>query len=253
MNPRYCDLLPIPNLLETRSILFVQPHPDDLEIGAGATMAHLAKSGCHITCLTITNGSVGTYEHNINPEDLAKTRRFEAEKGVTKIGIKNMVWLDFPDGGNLPYEEVRAEVTRVIRELKPSAVLTCDPWLPYEIHSDHIRSGMAAAEAAFLAPMPHFCPEDLLEGLQPHMVEIIGFYYTAYPNTFIDVAKTWELKLSAIDCHKSQFVQNDAGKFKAYLTAKARELGKEHGCKMIESLKVLSPQHLHIFEDAWRC
>ncbi len=253
MKPRYCDLLPIPSLLETSSILYVQPHPDDLEIGAGATMAHLVKSGCHITCLTITDGSVGTYDRNIDPEELAKTRRLEAEMGAATIGIKNMVWLDFSDGGNLPYEEVRAEITKVIRELKPSAVLTCDPWLPYEIHSDHIRSGMAAAEAAFLASMPHFCPEDLQEGLQPHSVEIIGFYYTAYPNTFIDVTKTWELKLSAIDCHKSQFVHNDARQFKAYLTAKARELGKEQGCEMIESLKVLSPQHLHIFEDAWRC
>jgi N,N'-diacetylchitobiose non-reducing end deacetylase len=253
MKPRYCDLLPIPNLLETTSILFVQPHPDDLEIGAGATMARLAHSGCHITCLTITDGSVGTYDRMINPEELAKTRRHEAEKGAAMIGIKNMIWLDFPDGGNLPYEEVRAEVTKVIRELKPSAVLTCDPWLPYEVHSDHIRSGMAAAEAAFLAPMPYFCPEDLQEGLQPHSVEIIGFYYTAYPNTFIDVARTWELKLSAIDCHKSQFAQNDSVQFKAYLTAKAMELGKEHGCEMVELLKVLSPRHLHIFEDAWRC
>lgn len=254
MKPGTCDFLPIPELLKAESLLVIQPHPDDMEIGAGATIARMAQSGIAVTCLTVTDGSVGTLDPDIKPAVLAKTRRIEAGKSAGILGVKDLLWLDFADGGCLPYEEVRARITRVIRQVKPAAVMVSDPWLPYEVHSDHIRTGMAAAEAGFLAGMPHFCPADLRdEGLQPHTVDIFAFYYTAYPNTFIDVSETWPLKLRAIECHASQFQPEQAEMFKAFLTLKARNHAEGQGCEIVETFKVLSPLHLHIFEDAWQC
>lgn len=253
MKPSICDFLPIPDLLKAESLLVIQPHPDDMEIGAGATVARLAQSGVTVTCLTVTDGSVGTYDPTINPAALVKTRRREAEKSAGILGIKDLLWLDFADGGNLPYEEVRAKITRVIRQIKPAAIMVSDPWLPYEVHSDHIRTGLAAAEAGFLAGMPHFCPADLEEGVQPHMVDAFAFYCTAYPNTFIDISETWPLKLRAIDCHASQFPPEQAEMFKTFLTLKARSHAEDQGCDMVETFKVLSPLHLHIFEETWQC
>jgi N,N'-diacetylchitobiose non-reducing end deacetylase len=253
MKHSYCAHLPLPDLSAAASILCIQPHPDDMEIGAGATIARLAASGTAVSCLTITDGSAGTTDPEINPDDLAKTRRLEAEESAAILGVKNLHWLEYADGGSLFVGDIRAEVTRVIREVKPEAVLVCDPWLPYEAHSDHIRTGLASAEAAFLANMPNFYPEDLQQGLQPHAVKMIAFYYTAYPNTFIEVSGTWEKKMAAVSCHKSQFPPGSGDEFKAYLTAKAAALGREHSCKMAEAIKVLSPAHLHISEDTWRC
>ena len=253
MKPAFCDFLPVPDLLKAETLLVVQPHPDDMEIGAGATLARLSGVGANITCLTITDGSVGTYDPNVSSIDLTKTRQKETEQSAGILGINDLVWLDFIDGGNLPYEEVRAKITRVIRQTRPDAILVCDPWLPYEVHSDHIRTGLAAAEAGFLAGMPHFCRADLEDGLEPHSVDIFAFYYTAYPNTFVDVSETWQFKMDAIDCHKSQFSKDQAEMFKTFLTLKSRHHAEGRGCELVEALKVLSPLHLHIFEEAWQC
>jgi N,N'-diacetylchitobiose non-reducing end deacetylase len=253
MKPGICDFFPIPELLKAKSLLVIQPHPDDMEIGAGATLARMIRSGTEVSCLTVTDGAAGTYDSTIKSSDLAKTRRREAERSAEILGLKNLLWLDYADGGILPYEEVRAKITRIIRQLKPAAIMVCDPWLPYEVHSDHIRTGLATAEAAFLSGMPHFCPADIHEDIQPHPVDTFGFYYTAYPNTFIEVTDTWQVKLEAIDCHKSQFAPDQAEMLKTLLTMKASNYAKEQGCKMVETFKVLSSLHMHIFGEAWQC
>ncbi len=246
-----CNLIPVPDLLQTESLLVIQPHPDDLEIGAGATVAKLIRAGKKVSCLTVTDGAAGTYNSKVGGRELAATRRAESEAAAKIIGLKTMQWLNFPDGGNLDYDEIRASITSVIRRLKPETVMVCDPWLPYEVHSDHIRTGLAAAEAAFLAGMPRFYPADLENGLLPYAVKMVAFYYTAYPNTFIDVADTWLLKMQAIDCHVSQFSGAKAEELKTLLQARAAALAVESGAELVEAFKVLSPGHLHIFEDAW--
>ncbi len=253
MKPTICNLLPIPDLFKSKSILCIQPHPDDLEIGTGATVARLAHSGIPVTCLTVTDGSAGTYDPTVNRNQLARTRRLETEKSMHSLGIDELIWLDYTDGGNLPFEAVRSDITRTIRRLKPSTIMVCDPWLPYEAHSDHLRTGMAAAEAGFMSGLPFFCPEDLEAGFEPHKNEIIAFYYTAYPNTYIDVTETWELKMAAIDCHTSQFPPGKKELLKNYLATKASIQAEKQGCDLVEALKVLSPGHLHIFEEAWQC
>ncbi len=253
MKPKYCDLLPIPDILSAKSFLCIQPHPDDMEIGAGATLARLSKAGANIIYLTITDGSVGTYDPNIETENLVKTRRGETEKSGSLVGVKDFLWLDYPDGGTLPLEEVRSDITHIIRKYRPEAVMVCDPWLPYEAHSDHTKTGLAAAEACLLSGMPNFCPADLQEGLKPYSPDMVAFYYTAYPNTFIDVSQSWDIKLEAIDCHKSQFSGVKADKLKSLLTARAESWSDDQDTLYVEALKVLSIEHLHIIEDTWHC
>lgn len=248
---KICDLLPIPDLMQTDSMLVIQPHPDDLEIGAGATVAKLIQAGKKISCLTVTDGSAGTYDGNVSGKQLVAIRKTESEEAAKIIGLSDLHWLNFPDGGNLVYEEVRSAITSIIRQVRPDTLMVCDPWLPYEVHTDHIRTGLAAAEAAYLANMPSFCHLDIENGLQPHAIKIVAFYYTAYPNTLIDVTNTWALKMQAIDCHVSQFSGIKAEKLKNLLQARAAALAAENGTELVEAFKVLSPDHLHIFEDAW--
>ncbi len=251
MKPSFRDYFPVPDLLKTDSLLCIQPHPDDMEIGAGGTLAKMAASGVIITALTVTDGSAGTYDPTVNQDELAGTRREETRKAAALLGIDNLQWLDFADGGNLPFEQVRAEITRTIRALKPATIMVCDPWLPYEAHSDHVRTGMAAAEAFFLSGMPYFCQAGLQDGLLPYQAGSIAFYFTAYPNTVIDVSQTWEKKLAAIACHRSQFPGEKFEMFQAFLTAKAEEAAAQEEGKYAETFKVLTALHMHIFEEAW--
>lgn len=243
----------IPDLLKTENLLCIQPHPDDMEIGAGATISRLTKSGTTVTVLTVTDGSVGTYNSDITPGDLTKLRRTEAETAAKILGVDQMIWLDFSDGGNLVLDHVRSSITREIRKIKPAAVMVCDPWLPYEAHSDHIQTGLAASEACLLSAMPYFYPADLQQGLHPHAVEMIAFYYTAYPNTFINADEHWPNKVAALECHRSQFPAEKLDKLKHYLEKNAGDRATECNCDLVEAFKVLSIDHLHIFEDAWRC
>ncbi len=235
-------------LLESRKILCIQPHPDDMEIGAGGTIAMLSGKGAEITCLTVTDGSAGSRSPSDDPDQLAERRRIEAEAGASILGVNEMIWLDFTDGGYLPLEAVRGEITRAIRLVRPDTLMVCDPWLQYEAHSDHIRTGLAAAEAGFLSGLPNFHPADLQDNIQPHTVELIAFYYTSRPNTLIDVTSTWSLKIEAISCHKSQFSPGQGVDYITRLTEHALKLGEKSGCKYTEAFKVLSRSQLHIFE-----
>lgn len=247
------ELFPVPDLLSMRRVLCVQAHPDDGEIGAGATVARLVQAGARVVYLTVTDGGVGTQDPSIDPPELAGIRRREGEEAARLLGVTRMIWLDFPDGGNLQLPAVREKIIEAVRRVRPDLLMVMDPWLPYEAHSDHRATGLAAAEAALLSGYPHACPQHLAGGLAPHTLKAVAFYATSRPNTFINVSATWPLKLAALKKHKSQFDPDSLEMIGAYLTAKAREHAAGRDFELAEAFKVLSPLQLHLFEDAWRC
>ncbi len=247
------DLLPLPELLSMRRVLCVQAHPDDVEIGAGATVARLIQTGSEVVYLTVTDGGAGTTDSSVTPPELAAIRRREGEEAAALLGVTRMIWLDFPDGASLQLPAVRDKIIEAVRQVRPEAVMVMDPWLPYEGHSDHRVTGLAAAEAVLLSGFPHIAPQHFAAELEPHAPAAVAFYSTSRPNTFIDVTATWPLKIEAVSRHKSQFTPESLGMIGAYLTAKAREHAAERGFELAEAFKVLSPTHLHMFEDAWQC
>jgi N,N'-diacetylchitobiose non-reducing end deacetylase len=251
---RVKDLLPIPNLLAARRILVVQAHPDDAEVGAGATVAKLTAAGVSAAYLTVTDGHMGTEDPSIDPAELVQYRRREGEAAARTLGVAETFWLDFPDGGSLNLVRVREQITRVIRLFKPDALLVNDPWLPYEAHSDHRVTGFAAVEACLYSGLPHYCKEQLQEdGLALHKVDQVALYTSPYPNTYIDVTDFWAAKLDALQKHQSQFSPEMVELLSFYLTEKARELAQDRGCEMVEAFKVLTTTHLHCFEETWMC
>ncbi len=172
-------------------------------------------------------------------------RRAEAERSAKFLGVEELIWLDYPDGEVPAGQELVRRLVQVIRQEKPDAVLTVDPWLTYEAHSDHLHTGMAAAQACLFSSLPLFAT------MAPHQVSMVAFYATSRPNTIINVDATWEEKLTAIKMHESQF----AGvwdQYAAYFDIKARELAQEHIFSYGEAFKVLTPQHLHFFVDTER-
>lgn len=252
------DLIPIPPLEEVKSVLCLTPHPDDAEIGAGGTLARLAQKGVTIYLAVVTDGRRGTFDANQPLETVAAIRQQEQEAAARHLGLKEVRWLGYPDGSTLPAEELRAKFIHLIRELKPQALLAPDPWLAYEAHPDHRATGLAAAEAAIFSGLPAFYPQ---AGLAPHQVELVAFYFTAHPNTFIDVTSTWEQKLAAIRLHRSQFPADNWPLVEGYLTLKASELAQQlvapeentpggDAQTLAEGFKVLTPLHLHINVDA---
>jgi LmbE family N-acetylglucosaminyl deacetylase len=243
------DLLPIPNLLAMRRVLAFAPHPDDVELGAGGTLARLIREGAEVHWVVATDGSMGTTDPAMRPAELAAIRAEEQRRAMEVLGGQHLEWLGFPDMALDPQrsELVRA-VYRTIRRLAPDLVLAPDPWLPYESHPDHRALGVAVAEAACQSPFPHIHPDCGA----PVDAPAVAFYGTAWPNTRVDVTDTFTRKLQALAAHKSQYPPPMDELIGFYARTLAEGYGREAGVPLAEAFKVLSSLHLHFNVDAWR-
>lgn len=245
------NILPIPNLKECRNLLCIQPHPDDNEVGAGATIAKLIKKGCLVTYLTVTDGGIGTLDKD--NKDIVAIREKEILDSAKILGVHRTISLGYKDASYPDEKELCSKIVSVIRQVKPEMIMTVDPFLPYEAHPDHRKVGMAAAEASLFSGFPHFYSYGEANPSETWSVKGVAFYNTAYPNIFIDVDETWDLKLLSISAHKSQFSGEILDMYKQYFDIKSREVAGNRGYTHGEAFKVLTPMHLHANVDAINC
>lgn len=240
------DLIPVPNIMEMRRVLAFSPHPDDNEVGAGATLARLIEQGAEVHWVVATDGAVGA--NDAHHQALAVTRRQEQEKAMRILGGHHLRWLGFSDMTLAEQQNLlEARVMATIRELQPDLVMGPDPWLPYESHPDHRSLGYAIALGASMAPFPMVHPESGPAVESP----AVAFYGTAWPNTRVDVTKTFDRKLEALKAHESQFPPPQGDLVGFYLRTRAQEWGEEVGVPLAEAFKVLTALHLHFNVDAW--
>lgn len=209
-------------------ILNIQAHPDDAECYCGGTLAKYAERGDEVFYLICTKGNRGTYDRTLNIETLTEIRKKETIDAAKILGIKEVYFLDEEDGFLYPDLKLRGKIMKIIRQMKPDIVMTLDPFLPYEIHPDHRTTGILSAEAVVFAGFPHFYPEHLQEGIEPHFVKELYFYHTLEPDYFEDITRFIEKKRNACYCHKSQIEMG--GTQRKATTEDCRsvqELGKE--------------------------
>ncbi|WP_457751025.1 PIG-L deacetylase family protein [Thermococcus sp.] len=231
---------------DVEKVLCIEPHPDDCVIGLGGTIKKLTSAGIEVIYLLLTDGSMGTTDDGISNHELALTRLKEEKESAEMLGVDKIITLDFVDT-ELPYDrEARKEIVTVIRKEKPEMVLMPDPWLPYESHPDHRRTGLLGIEAVSFSGLPNFNQTDLVAGLEPHSVSAIGFYYTHKPNYFVDITDLMDLKLEAIQKHKSQFTDEIWELWEPYLRTIALYYGKLGGTKYAEGIRFVPGLFLHL-------
>lgn len=187
-------------LEEVKSLLCVQAHPGELELAAGGTVLKLTQKGCKVFFLTVTDGSKGTMDASYSPLKLMEVRRKEAMEAGRALGVTEQLFFDDTDGTCPPVVELCRSIMAVIRALKPQSVLIMDPFRPYEFHPDRIAVAKAAAQAAYLSPMPHY-HKDVGE---PHAIDSIVFHTTNNANTFVNIEETITKKREAFFLNASQ-------------------------------------------------
>jgi LmbE family N-acetylglucosaminyl deacetylase len=240
-------ILPTPDVFSAKRVLCVQPHYDDNDIAAGGTLARLRSAGAEIFYLTVTNDLMGVVDASLSSEGAEQALKRDQFAAGKIIGVQEQYWLGFPDAGEYDYFAVRRNLLKYIRLLQPDFIFTPDPWLTYEAHHDHIQTGLATAEAVLFAGMTRIASSDpAVDGAYiGHNILGVAFYYTREPNEIIDIATTWEVKLSAVRCYEAQFDQEGMDELLMALEFKSRQVcdGKdfEHG----EPLKILHPSALH--------
>lgn len=241
--------VPIPKLEKLDSFLFVGPHPDDIEVACGGSVAKLAQAGKKITFLIVTNGCVGSVDPNISSEKLVDVRRAEALESAKLLGVSDVRFLPFDDGVGYDMQAALIEVTRVIADVRPQVVFCPDHTVPSECHPDHLNVGKLTTDAVFFVGW-----EKLLSRLgisaKPCGGIVLAYYYTHKPNSFIGVGKTHKLHMQAIACHKSQFTEKDLKSLKTYFSLRERRFGLRCGKLRAEGFRVLSPTHQHCFPEA---
>lgn len=187
----------------SQRLLLVHAHPDDEVIGSGATMAHYAATGTHVTLVTCTLGDEGEIllphlaHLAADQEDkLADHRLTELRDAMAALGVDDWRILGGPgtyrDSGMMgtpPNDrpdcfwradllEAATYLVKIIREVKPQVMVTYDDFGGYG-HPDHIQAHRVAMYAAALAQAPTFKSE------LGDAWEIQKVYWTAFPRSVV--------------------------------------------------------------------
>jgi LmbE family N-acetylglucosaminyl deacetylase len=245
--------LEIPDLYAAKKILAVQPHYDDNDIPAGGTLAALAEAGIEIVYLTCSDDQMGVIDEKWSFEEADnRLKKDQAEAGKI-IGVKRQHWLGYPDAGEYNYFDLRRNIMRVMRIESPDYVITVDPWLAYEAHTDHILTGKAAAEAAILCGLKRIRTDPQVDAAyEPHEIQCVAFYGTQYPNTCFDISGTIEKKVKAVRSYHAQFTEPELDMLAGYVEHKASRYAEGHDFKYAEMWKVITPRQLHGFTETWK-
>lgn len=224
--------------------LLIAAHPDDIEFGAAGTAAVWAAAGADVTYCIVTNGAAGSNEKDVVPSELVARRKAEQRDAAAVVGVKDVIFLDYPDGALTPSMELRRDLTRVIRRLRPDRVLIMDPTVvlimgegfDYINHPDHRATGEASLYAIFpSAETRPIFPELLDEGLEPHHVNEVYLMMNDKPNVAVDVTAVWDKKIQALLAHRSQVGEDVADMVRKWDEA----TGKEVGVPLAESFRVM--------------
>ena len=195
---------------EIKRILVVTAHPDDLDFGAGGTIAQWTDMGIEVSYCIMTNGDQGGEDHTIARDEMPKIRQREQREAGKVLGVSKITFLNHRDGWLTPTIERRKEIVREIRKVRPDRMLIQSPERNWErifsSHPDHMAAGEIAIQAVYPDSRNAFAFEDLLkeEKLEPWRVREVWVMGHPTPDHFVDVTKTFERKLSALKAHHSQ-------------------------------------------------
>lgn len=225
-------------------VLIVAAHPDDIEFGAGGSAAVWTSQGAEVVYCIVTNGAGGSNSADMTPERLVVIRREEQLAAAARVGVKDVHFLGHRDGELVATMELRRQITRLIRQLRPNRVVIMDPTIvlitgegfDYINHPDHRAAGEAALYAVFPSAGSRLVmPELLDEGLEPHHIDELYLVMSDKPNVAVDVTPVWEKKVAALLEHRSQVDESAADMIRGWDT----ETGKEVGVEYAESFRVM--------------
>lgn len=195
---------------EIERALVITAHPDDVDFGAGGTIAGWTRAGIHVSYCICTNGDQGGFDPNEPRENIPVIRQKEQRDAGAAIGVSDITFLGHRDGWLAPTFELRKELVRAIRKARPQRLVIQSPernWarLPAS-HPDHMAAGEAAIQAVYPDARNPFAWPELLadEGLEPWVVREVWVMSTDKPDHYVDITDTIDAKLAALRAHVSQ-------------------------------------------------
>jgi len=220
-------------------------HPDDVELGCGATIAKLVSQGKKVGIVDLTRGELGT-------RGSAEIRTKETNEASKILGISTRENMDFKDGFFRNDEEHQLKIIQVIRKYQPDFVF-CNA--PDDRHIDHPKGSQLVVEASFLSGLSKIVTDDSLGNTQKQWRPKNIYHYIQWknldPDFIFDVSGFHNAKMNAVKCYSSQFYDPKSKEpetpistknFLDFIQSRAHDFGRligvEHGEGFISNRKL---------------
>jgi N-acetylglucosamine malate deacetylase 1 len=222
-------------------ILALGAHPDDVELGCGATIAKEASKGKKIGIIDLTRGELGT-------RGTAKTRDEEAKDSAKILNVVVRENMEFADGFFLNDKEHQLAIIKKIRQYQPEIVIcnTVD-----DRHIDHGKGSKLVSDACFLSGLVKIETKTALGELQkpwrPKQVYHYMQWKNLQPDLVVDVSGFIETKMKSVLAYKTQFYDENSKEPETPISSKnftdsiiyrARDLGRLVGVEYAEGFNV---------------
>lgn len=188
-------------------LLVFGPHPDDIEIGLGGTVARHTASGHSVGLCDLTRGELSS---NGTPEQ----RHAEAAEAARVLGAAWRENLGWPDGGIEPQPALIRSAVEIIRRHRPRSIA-----IPYwdDRHPDHVAASHVLRTAVFRSGLRRYGADG-----DPWRPDWLCYYFindSATPSFVVDVSDHYERKRQSLACYASQFAPPGEGAVATRLTA----------------------------------
>jgi bacillithiol biosynthesis deacetylase BshB1 len=219
-------------------VLVFGPHPDDLEIGLGGTIARHAAEGARVGLCDLTRGELGS---NGTPDERGR----EADAAARVLGAAWRVNLGWPDGGIVPTAEILRSAVDLLRTQRPRVIA-----LPYwdDRHPDHGAASGVMDLAAFRSGLRRYLTEQ--EAWRPEWTCYYFINNSAVPSFLLDVSAYYATKRAALACHVTQFAPRGesavatrltASSFQQLIESRDAQFGAQIGVEFAEGVVVREP------------
>ena len=195
-------------------ILVVTAHPDDVDFGSAGSVARWTDAGIEVAYCICTSGEAGGFDRSVPRATMAEIREAEQRAAAKVVGVTDVTFLGYPDGRLESSFDLRRDISREIRRVRPQRVVGQSPERNfqriYASHPDHLAAGEATMAAVYPdARNPFAHPELLDEGFEPWAAGEMYIVTAGAPDVFVDITDTFDRKIEALRCHVSQHPDPD--------------------------------------------
>ena len=215
-------------------VLVITAHPDDVDFGAGGTVATWTSQGLEVSYCVITDGDAGGFDPAVPRSEIPAIRRAEQQAAAAVMGVSRVDFLGYRDGQLSVTYELRRDLSRVIREVRPQRVVCMSPERNWQrigaSHPDHLAAGEAALQAVYPdARDPFAHPELLAAGMHDWVVTEVWVMGHPLGTTYVDVTDALPRKVEALRAHVSQTGHWEPGRLERLLEDWAGGIASEAG------------------------
>src|SRR6478735_4065263 len=202
------------NTAGVERILVVTAHPDDVDFGSAGSVARWTDAGIEVSYCICTSGEAGGFDLTVPRPTMVEIRESEQRAAAKVVGVSDVTFLRYPDGRLESSFDLRRDISREIRRVRPQRVIGQSPernfQRVYASHPDHLAAGEATMAAVYPdARNPFAHPELLEEGFEPWAVDEMYLATADESDVVINITDTFERKIDALKCHVSQHPDPD--------------------------------------------